>query len=144
MLIPEATKRQPQCDDNLIPLINVVFLMLIFFMVAGQIQRSDPQKIDPPDSVSDHLVQKNNSVELLVSESAALYLDGVAVTVQALSEQLQLSVAQASDLQHFTVQVRVDAHLDVAQLQTILRTIKAAGLLRISLITQKIEDPLPL
>ncbi|MFT6986623.1 MAG: biopolymer transport protein ExbD [Psychromonas sp.] len=144
MLIPENTKRQPASDDNLIPLINVVFLMLIFFMVAGQIQRSDPQKIDPPDSISEQAMQKQNTAELLVTQSGALYLDGKATTQQDLSEQLQRSVTQASDPQSFTVQVKVDAQLDVAQLQITLRSIKAAGLLRISLITKKIEDQLPL
>lgn len=41
-------------DDHLIPLINVVFLMLIFFMLAGQIRASDglpffPQPWTPAD-----------------------------------------------------------------------------------------------
>jgi len=144
MLIPETTKRQAASDDNLIPLINIVFLLLIFFMVAGQIQRSDPHKIDPPDSISEQVLQQQNTAELLVTESGLLYLDGRLITTQNLSAQLRLGVTQASDPQSFTVQVKVDGDLDVAQLQTTLRSIKAAGLLRISLITQKIKDPLPI
>ena len=30
---------------NLIPLINIIFLMLIFFMLAGTITKIDPYKI---------------------------------------------------------------------------------------------------
>lgn len=140
MLILETAQRQPQSDDNLIPLINVVFLMLIFFMVAGQIQRSDAQKIDPPDSISEQAMQKQNRVELLVTSSGDLYLDGQAIALQALSKELQIHLAKASNPQVFTVQVKVDGALDVAQLQSTLRSIKAAGLLRISLITQKAKD----
>lgn len=144
MLIPEIPPRQPQSDENLIPLINIVFLMLIFFMVAGQIQRSDAQRIDPPDSISEQVLQKQNRAELLVTEEGALYLDGQEIAANELSKQLQLSLAQASNPQVFTVQVKVDGSLDVVQLQSTLRSIKAAGLLRISLITQKAKDPSPL
>ena len=31
---------------NLIPLINIIFLMLIFFMLAGTITKIDPHKIN--------------------------------------------------------------------------------------------------
>lgn len=144
MLIPETTRRQSASDDNLIPLINIVFLLLIFFMVAGKIQRSDPHKIDPPNSINEQVLQQQNTAELLVTESGLLYLDGRLIAAQDLSAQLRLGVTQAGDPQSFTVQVKVDGALDVAQLQSTLRSIKAAGLLRISLITQKIQDPLPI
>ena len=36
---------------NLIPLINIIFLMLIFFMLAGTITKIDPHKIKVPESI---------------------------------------------------------------------------------------------
>tara|TARA_B100000959_G_scaffold283598_1_gene352924 strand:- start:455 stop:853 length:399 start_codon:yes stop_codon:yes gene_type:complete len=36
---------------NLIPLINIIFLMLIFFMPAGTITKIDPHKINVPESI---------------------------------------------------------------------------------------------
>jgi len=36
---------------NLIPLINIIFLMLIFFMLAGTITKIDPYKINIPESI---------------------------------------------------------------------------------------------
>ena len=36
---------------NLIPLINIIFLMLIFFMLAGTITKVDPYKINIPESI---------------------------------------------------------------------------------------------
>ena len=36
---------------NLIPLINIIFLMLIFFMLAGTITTIDPHKIKVPESI---------------------------------------------------------------------------------------------
>src|SRR5690606_24728351 len=36
-------------DDNIIPMINIVFLLLIFFMVAGQIKAMDSAGVELPD-----------------------------------------------------------------------------------------------
>ena len=36
---------------NLIPLINIIFLMLIFFMLAGTITKIDPYNISIPESI---------------------------------------------------------------------------------------------
>ena len=36
---------------NLIPLINIIFLMLIFFMLAGTITKIDPYNISIPESL---------------------------------------------------------------------------------------------
>lgn len=44
-------------DDNLIPLINIVFLLLIFFMVAGQIAPQQDMTIDPPESASEKALE---------------------------------------------------------------------------------------
>ena len=43
-----SSKRKGSSDDNMIPLINIVFLLLIFFMVAGQIQKRPDDTIDIP------------------------------------------------------------------------------------------------
>ena len=39
-------------DDRILPLINVVFLLLIFFMVVGSLSATDPFQISPPTSVN--------------------------------------------------------------------------------------------
>ncbi len=40
-------------DDRVLPLINVVFLLLIFFMLAGTFAVRDPFDLEPPRSVSE-------------------------------------------------------------------------------------------
>ncbi|WP_320821146.1 biopolymer transporter ExbD [Thalassolituus sp.] len=44
------TNSKQQSDDNMIPLINIVFLLLIFFMVAGQIKAQPDKAIELPKS----------------------------------------------------------------------------------------------
>ena len=40
-------------DERILPLINVVFLLLIFFMLAGRLSASDPFQVEPPRSSAD-------------------------------------------------------------------------------------------
>ncbi|SFI49062.1 ExbD/TolR family protein [Celeribacter neptunius] len=37
-------------STGLLPMINVVFLLLIFFLIAGEMQQADPLEITPPDT----------------------------------------------------------------------------------------------
>ena len=50
MQLFRTTKARSGNDDNVIPLINIVFLMLIFFMLAGQITSTDLLNVMPPTS----------------------------------------------------------------------------------------------
>ena len=45
--------RPPPSDARILPLINIVFLLLIFFMLAGRFAFHDPFRITPPRSGSE-------------------------------------------------------------------------------------------
>lgn len=122
-------------DDQLIPLINVVFLMLIFFMVAGHITRQNPIKLDPPQSINETHNDPDNQVEVSRTADGKLYLGADPVTSETLGEQLKQRFEKAKDKEHFSVLVRVDGDTPVEQLQPLLMTIKEAGLTHVGLAT---------
>lgn len=45
-------RREVDEDSRILPLINIVFLLLIFFMLTGQLAATDPFPIEPPESAS--------------------------------------------------------------------------------------------
>jgi biopolymer transport protein ExbD len=47
MIVP-LPRRQRASEENVLPLINIVFLLLIFFMIAGALSASAPFELDPP------------------------------------------------------------------------------------------------
>ncbi|UTW10079.1 ExbD/TolR family protein [Marinobacterium rhizophilum] len=134
---PRSTGR----DDNLIPLINVVFLMLIFFMVAGTISRSDTIAINPPASQSELKSLEQAPIIILLSSAGDLYMDDMELE----SEQLKTSIASAldnsQDPQALSVLLKVDATTPVDILLQTLSQIKAAGMLKVSLATRVAERP---
>tara|TARA_B100001013_G_C24536613_1_gene412904 strand:+ start:111 stop:506 length:396 start_codon:yes stop_codon:yes gene_type:complete len=59
---------------NLIPLINIIFLMLIFFMLAGTITKIDPYKINIPESI----IKNDPStpfLTLIIKKNGDVFLD---------------------------------------------------------------------
>ena len=133
-------KRAFSSDDNLVPLINIIFLLLIFFMVAGRITTSDVVPVDAPQSTA-QTPQAEADVSLLVSASGDVYVESQLVEIKALTGLLQKRLAESVDPEAFRVHVKVDAALPVEDLKTVLGSVRSAGLLRVSLLTQKGELP---
>lgn len=135
-LCNEAVHKKNDGDDNLIPLINVVFLMLIFFMVAGQIQKSDAIKLQPPSSVSE-IPHTEDRATILVDMSGDLYLDNQLVDEDGLKAGLDAAFAKSETPDEFSVLVKVDSTLPVNRLQNVLKLVKSVGLMKVSLATRR-------
>lgn len=139
MLLPKPAARANQLDDNMIPLINIVFLMLIFFMIAGQLTASELITIQPPTSQQQSPIEEHDAV-LLVSATAVLALDDALVEANALTDSLQRKIADTKDPQTFKLLVKTDATVPATELTDLLKQVRAAGILKVSLATQSLTD----
>ncbi|HAD29974.1 MULTISPECIES: biopolymer transporter ExbD [unclassified Methylophaga] len=134
-LIPIRRAPGNQLDDNMIPLINIVFLMLIFFMIAGQLSSSELLKIQPPTSHQQSALQEHDAI-LFVSAKGPLAMDDVFLEVSALTEILKQKIAETNDIQSFKLLVKADAAVPAIELTDLLKQVRAAGVLKVSLATQ--------
>ncbi len=134
MLTLAIRRRRLNQDDSLIPLINIVFLMLIFFMVAGQVSQSDSVKVETPHSTNDKKVVPD-SLTVLVSKQGDIYVDGEVVLQAQLTRFLMHLRGETEQKALPAIVVKADGQLDVEHLQSILKTIKAAGMSRLALMT---------
>lgn len=123
-------------DDSVIPLINVVFLMLIFFMVAGQIQKSDPIKITPPNSINEARPSSDPNVLLLIGANQELYFNDEAVVLDDIEGRLTQLFEQAQDPEAFWVQIKADGNIAVEDMRPVFSAIRRAGLTKVSVATQ--------
>jgi biopolymer transport protein ExbD len=137
----QAAPSRASRDDNLIPLINVVFLMLIFFMVAGNISRSDAISINPPASLSETAVTAQTPIIILLSSEGAIYMDDMELDASQLKDSIASALDKSRDAQALSVLLKVDAATPVELLLQTLAQIKAAGMLKISLATRVAERP---
>ena len=123
-------------DDSMVPLINVVFLMLVFFMVAGQIRKADPIPVIPPSSINDNKAATDPNVLIVVGENREIYLDDKLISLDAIKPALENQFKQAQNKDKFWVQIKADGLIPVDTLRPIFSEIRASGLTKVSLATQ--------
>ncbi len=113
----KVRRRTGGVDDGVLPLINVVFLLLIFFMVAGRLAAGDPFRIEPLHAAVEG-APPDGAPLLLVAADGRLALDGEAVERAVLPGRL----AGAARLR-----VKADAAADSVVVARLLADLRAAG-----------------
>ncbi len=118
-------------DNQLLPLVNIVFLLLIFFLIAGQITRFEPIATHPPESSSDTAAHDD---ELIVSMDAdgKLALNGEIMSAPAVIEAIELSPQQAS-----VVRIKADAQVKAVRVIEMMEQLRNAGSQQINLLTAR-------
>lgn len=69
------TKRRDEPDVNLTPLIDVVFLLLIFFMVSTTFERETEISIELPEASGKPLESERQLVEISIDEKGRYYVN---------------------------------------------------------------------
>ena len=69
------TTQPEEVDVNLTPLIDVVFLLLIFFMVTTTFEKDSKIKIQLPTAASSRPEAQKNVIELLIDSKGRYYID---------------------------------------------------------------------
>ncbi|MBE0485622.1 biopolymer transporter ExbD [Marinobacter sp.] len=124
-------------DDHLIPLINVVFLMLIFFMLAGQIRASDGRPFMPP-AMESKQPEVSTRFVLLLTEDNRMFLNDEPVTEDQLMTVFKAQVArQAYEVSQSSLLIKIDQSLTAAQWRPVLAWASEAGLESVHLSTRR-------
>ena len=61
---------------NLTPLIDVVFLLLIFFMVSTTFERESAVRIELPEAAAEPATREAEAIEVWIDARGRVYLDG--------------------------------------------------------------------
>ena len=120
---------------NLVPLINIVFLLLIFFMLTGTLKRSDIFDISPPESSTGADAEAPELV-LLISKSNQIALNNKNIEFSELQKQL-LVIVETYPLQE--VLVKADGKAYSGTLSKIIKIIRESGIKRAAIVTKTID-----
>ena len=85
----KKTKNKISNDENLLPLVNIIFLLLIFFMLAGVIaKQKEMYDVDLATAVIDEYADEDNEIIFIKSDNTIIFND-VAITSQSLGDKLK-------------------------------------------------------
>lgn len=130
-------------DDGMIPLINIVFLLLIFFMVAGTISLSDAVMVTPPTSDTQSPLDIEQTT-VIIGHNNDIYLGNEPISLDQLTSDLtqmqNQAMSQSESNQGISILIKADGQLSMHALQEVLSHIKSAGIARISLATSPVAN----
>ena len=155
MLSLPKPRRRSGGDDHLIPLINIVFLLLIFFMVAGRVEMQQGAELSPPQARSETPLQQDATLILALQADGALSVNGDVITADAAApavsgdaltaingelplinqQQLAEKISALNLAKDSAVIVRVHASLPAKSLDPLLAVLREQGFSRINLAT---------
>ena len=117
---------------NITSLIDVIFILLIFFMVSTQFKRSS-LPLDLPRS--EDSTQEQSTAKVLAVTVNVLELDGEPVTLDTLQDTLAGLYAQNPEL---ALSLECERTVDFERIVQILTKIQAVGISRIGIV----HDPM--
>jgi len=117
-------QRREEVGINLTPLIDVVFLLLIFFMVSTTFTRETQLSIDLPEAEGKPRLEDDRQIEILVDEGGSYRVNGQGL-VDNRMRTLQAAIYKIS-AGDTTLPMVITADADAAH-QYVVRAMDAAG-----------------
>ena len=131
---------QDEPEINLTPLIDVVFLLLIFFMVSTTFEQQSRIQIELPESSATPTESEVESLEIVI-DAQGRYFIGDRQVVNTQLKTLKAAISKAVEgREELKVIIRADASTPHQAVITALDATSQLGLTQISLATSTIED----
>ena len=131
---------QDEPEVNLTPLIDVVFLLLIFIMVSTTFEQQSRIQIELPEATATPTETEDESLEIVI-DAQGRYFIGERQVVNSELKTLKAAISKAvNGRESLTVIIRADASTPHQAVITALDATSQLGLTRISLATSKIEE----
>jgi len=123
--------KQSAREPGLIPMINVVFLLLVFFLVAGSIEKFDVIHIDLPVAKNGKRLT-DGQVVIIIGAQKEIVVNDDFVAPSAFLGTMQEHLRENPNK---IISLKADEHLPATFMISIMNQIKQAGGTNISLIT---------
>jgi biopolymer transport protein ExbD len=131
-----AHAEDEELEINLTPLIDVVFLLLIFFMVSTSFVETRGLKVDLPGSSSGEVARSSKPAEITLTESGVLQLNGKTLEMEDLEGGLKSFLEQGGEQ---SLVLKADQKTNHGQVVKILDLANRAGIGKIAIAAVPLE-----
>ena len=131
--------RKRETSIELTPLIDVVFLLLIFFMVSSTLVKDTALSITLPETSVADAVESERTIDVLVDAIGRVAVNDLQLATGDREEILDAIAAEISAIANPRLAVRADAQATHESVVRVLDIAKELGLIDVSIQTQNRE-----
>jgi biopolymer transport protein ExbD len=132
-------RRRAPIEANLTPLIDVVFLLLIFFMVSTTFTHENQMRINLPEAQAEASQSEDSQINLMIQQDGSYSINGKSVANRDIETLMEaLSLEAGDDLEQAIV---ISADSETTH-QSVVRAMDAAGRLGLTQIRITSQEPL--
>lgn len=129
MMIDLSTDTNNNEFESILPLVNVVFLLLIFFMLAGAFTTPDLFKVTPPIAQTDNKTSAKKGI-ILVNKDGTIAFQNKTLTTQQLGSIIKSKQENLKGLK-----IKADGSTDSIRVIKIIDVLQNHGVKQIELLT---------
>jgi len=118
---------------NIAPLVDVVFLLLLFFMLTSHLMQEPAIKIKLPESKTAE-AQKEAIKTVYISKDGSIFFMDRQVSLKDLQTVIKGSL---KDIEHDFVRIKADKESDVGILVSVIDEVRLAGIRNYSIVTER-------
>jgi len=127
-------------EVNLTPLIDVVFLLLIFFMVSTTFEHQSRIQIELPEATAEATKPEDESLEIIIDAQGRFFIGEEQVVNTELNTLKGAISKSVGEREGIPVIIRADAKTPHQAVITALDATSQLGLTRISLATSRMQE----
>lgn len=137
MQFSRRRRRPDNEDERILPLTNVIFLLLIFFMLVGHLANPDVLAIQPPHSVSSNPAERTGLL-VQVNAEGLIALEGEPVSPRKLKARVEHYLAEHPSGKG--IRLKADGLVDAARVVAVMRVLREAGVEQLRLLTIPVQQ----
>lgn len=127
-----TTEESPQID--LTPLIDVVFILLIFFILSANFQKESSIVVDRPSASSSTVKEESKTLTVSVDSDHQIWFKDSVVNLTQLQFQMKSVVSKKEKINTI---INADKSVDTGTLIQVIDAIRLSGISNVAIATQE-------
>ena len=130
-------------DVNLTPMIDVVFLLLLFFMVSTSFIRESSLKVDLPEASGQALTEEETPIDIIIRANGEVLVNETPIAVATRDALRDLLKTTAGDNADPHIIISADANAEYQHIVTAMDAAQLLGFTRLTLATRQKTTEIP-
>ena len=132
--------KKEELDVNVTPLIDVVFLLLIFFMVSTTFERQSEIEVTLPEAAIDTPISDEAAIEVTVNAQGTYFINGQRVLNTQIATLKQAMIKVANGREDPLIIVSADANTTHQSVVNVMDAARQLGFVHLSFATSQTSE----